>query len=194
MSTACRRQLDDIKFDWDPSEDAWEKGFAALKQFKARERHCRVPRMHQEGAFNLGTWVVNRRNRRDTLSVQRRQQLDAIGFVWRSSLVLFTQPAADRANAVHRTGYRRHLELCVSATQRVVSFSTPLCRRRQSWTEMHIGRYQPHHTCPMGAALRPAMIRRRCRSIIEDQQSKRCVASNGSYRSEGRVIGLQCEI
>ena len=83
MSAARRRQLDDIKFDWYPSEDAWEEGFAALKQFKAREKHCRVPRSHQEGAFNLGTWVVNRRNRRGTLSVQRRRQLDAIGFVWR---------------------------------------------------------------------------------------------------------------
>ena len=83
MSTACRRQLDAIKFDWDPKEDAWEKGFAALKQFKAREKHCRVPRGHQEGAFNLGTWVINQRNRRDMLSVQRRRRLDAIGFVWR---------------------------------------------------------------------------------------------------------------
>ena len=85
MSTAFKRQLDAIKFDWDPNEDAWKKGFAAVKQFKAREKHCRVPRGHQEGAFNLGTWVVNQRNRRGTLSVQRRQQLEAIGFVWRLS-------------------------------------------------------------------------------------------------------------
>jgi hypothetical protein len=83
MSAAFRRQLDAIKFDWDPNEDRWKKGFAALKQFKAREKHCRIPRRHQEGAFNLGTWVVNQRNRRATLSVQRRRQLDAIGFVWR---------------------------------------------------------------------------------------------------------------
>jgi hypothetical protein len=46
-----------------PLELAWEKGFAALKKFKAREKHCRVPRGHREGAFNLGTWVVNQRNR-----------------------------------------------------------------------------------------------------------------------------------
>jgi uncharacterized protein (UPF0303 family) len=83
MSTACRRQLDAIKFVWDAYESARETGFAALKQFKAREKHCRVPRGHQEGTFNLGTWVVNRRNRRGTLSVERRRQLDAIGFVWR---------------------------------------------------------------------------------------------------------------
>ena len=65
-----------------PSELAWENGFAALIQFKAREKHCRVPRGHQEGAFNLGTWVINQRNRRRALSVQRRQRLDAIGFDW----------------------------------------------------------------------------------------------------------------
>ncbi len=83
MSTAWRRQLDATGFVWDPYASAWEKGFAALKQFKAREKHCRVPRRHQEAAFNLGTWVVNQRNRRDTLSVQRRRRLDAIGFLWR---------------------------------------------------------------------------------------------------------------
>jgi hypothetical protein len=59
-----------------PRELAWENVFAALKQFKAREKHCRVPRNHQEGAFELGTWVINQRNRRDTLSVQRRHRLD----------------------------------------------------------------------------------------------------------------------
>jgi len=36
-----------------PHEIAWEKGFAALKHFKAREGHCRVPRGHQEGSFKL---------------------------------------------------------------------------------------------------------------------------------------------
>jgi hypothetical protein len=75
-------QLDAIKFVWDPNEDAWQRGFAVLKQFKAREKHCRVSRGHLEGAYNLGTWVVNQRNRRDTLSDQRKQRLDAIGFDW----------------------------------------------------------------------------------------------------------------
>ena len=82
-SIARKRQLDALGFIWDPNERAWEQGFTALKRFKAREKHCRVPRGHQEGAFNLGTWVVNQRNRRDALSVQRRRRLAAIGFVWR---------------------------------------------------------------------------------------------------------------
>ena len=51
------------------------------KQFKSREGHCRVPRGHEEGSFKLGTWVVNQRNRRNNLSVERKQRLKAI--VWR---------------------------------------------------------------------------------------------------------------
>ena len=63
-------------------ELAWQKGFAALREFQAREKHCRVPRGHREGAFNLGTWVINQRNRKDTLSVERRRSLEAVGFDW----------------------------------------------------------------------------------------------------------------
>jgi hypothetical protein len=66
-----------------PHEIARERGFAALRQFKSREGHCRVPRGHEEGNFKLGTWVVNQRNRRNNLSVERKQRLKAIGFVWR---------------------------------------------------------------------------------------------------------------
>src|SRR5262249_47890942 len=68
-----------------PLELAWEKGFAVLKKFKARGKHCRVPRGHREGAFNLGTWVVNQRNRKETLSVQRSRawkRLGLIGLCW----------------------------------------------------------------------------------------------------------------
>jgi Helicase associated domain len=78
-----RRRLESLRFVWDPFEFAWEKGFASLKQFKTREKHCRVPRVYKEGGFKLGTWVVNQRNRRGALSVERRRKLDSIGFVWR---------------------------------------------------------------------------------------------------------------
>ena len=83
MPLARRRQLDAVGFVWKPVRSGWESGFAALRRFKAREKHCRVPRGHREGDINLGTWVVNQRNRRDTLTAQRRRQLEAIGFVWR---------------------------------------------------------------------------------------------------------------
>jgi hypothetical protein len=83
LSVERRRRLKSLGFVWDPLELAWETGFASLKQFKAREKHCRVPRVHEQGGFKLGTWVVNQRNRRGALSVERRRKLDSIGFVWR---------------------------------------------------------------------------------------------------------------
>jgi len=39
----------------------WEEGFAALARFKQREDHCRVPKEHKEGDYNLGGWVVTQR-------------------------------------------------------------------------------------------------------------------------------------
>jgi superfamily II DNA or RNA helicase len=77
-----RQRLDAIGFVWDPFDDAWEEGFAALTTFKAREGHCRAPKDHVEGTFKLGSWIANQRTHRDTMFAERRQRLDAIGFVW----------------------------------------------------------------------------------------------------------------
>jgi superfamily II DNA or RNA helicase len=82
MPPERRKRLDAIGFVWDALENAWEEGFAALTKFRAREGHCRVPALHIEGAFKLGTWVSHRRKSRDTMPAERRKRLDAIGFVW----------------------------------------------------------------------------------------------------------------
>ena len=45
--------LDEIGFIWDVLDADWEEGFAALKVFKKREGHCRVPQAHKEGDHRL---------------------------------------------------------------------------------------------------------------------------------------------
>jgi Helicase associated domain len=60
----------------------WERGFAALSKFRAREGHCCAPRHHVEGGFNLGDWVSVQRYRKNLLPADRKQRLDAIEFVW----------------------------------------------------------------------------------------------------------------
>jgi len=62
--------------------DRWEKGFAALSKFRAREGHCCPSRHRVEGNFNLGPWVSTQRSRKDLLPLKRKRRLDAIGFVW----------------------------------------------------------------------------------------------------------------
>jgi hypothetical protein len=42
-----------------------------------------VPRSYKtDDGFALGNWVKNQRSKRDTLSTDRKQRLEAIGFVW----------------------------------------------------------------------------------------------------------------
>jgi hypothetical protein len=83
LSDKQRRQLDELGFVWDSFEKAWERSFAALIEFKNREGHCRVPDKHIENGTNLGKWVGKQRAKRKGMSIERRQSLDALGFVWK---------------------------------------------------------------------------------------------------------------
>jgi DNA-binding TFAR19-related protein (PDSD5 family) len=82
LSPQRRQRLEEIGFVWDLRAQQWEEGFALLKQFNKREGHCRVPQGYKEGAYRLGGWIREQRANKDTLSPERRQRLDEIGFVW----------------------------------------------------------------------------------------------------------------
>ena len=82
LSPERKKRLDAIGFVWDPREVAWEKGFAALTKFKAREGHCVVPRFHVLGGYKLGQWVAEQRHREDTVSPKHKKRLNSIGFIW----------------------------------------------------------------------------------------------------------------
>ena len=86
ISTKRKRRLDTIGFFWDPRESAWKRFFTALTKFKKREGHCRVPYAHVEKGLNLGVRVSELRSQKGSMPVERRKQLDAIGFVWRVNM------------------------------------------------------------------------------------------------------------
>ena len=75
-------RLNALGFVWDPHAEFWEEGFSKLQQFKEREGNCRVPGKHKEGDFRLGVWVGNQRSYKDTLTSERIERLNALGFVW----------------------------------------------------------------------------------------------------------------
>jgi superfamily II DNA or RNA helicase len=81
MPIERQRRLNTLGFVWRPFDSAWERSFAALIEFKNREGHCRVPQDHIEDGINLGRWVGKQRAKKN-ISVERRQSLDALGFVW----------------------------------------------------------------------------------------------------------------
>jgi hypothetical protein len=83
LSSDRVKRLDEIGFVWDPFHEQWEQGFGYLLRFKEREGHCKVPQAVSEGGYPLGSWVSTQRNKKENLSSDRIQRLDAIGFVWK---------------------------------------------------------------------------------------------------------------
>jgi hypothetical protein len=82
LSTERKQRLDDLGFAWDPYAEAWEEGFSKLVQFKEAEGHCRVPHGFKLDGISLGNWVGNQRTKIESLSTERKQRLDDLGFVW----------------------------------------------------------------------------------------------------------------
>lgn len=64
--------------------DAFERGFAQLERFVARERHARVSTKHvEEGGYRLGAWVNARRTYRNKLTDSQQERLQALpGWTW----------------------------------------------------------------------------------------------------------------
>ena len=77
-----KAQLNELGFVWSRRDWLWERGFAALKAFAAREGHCRVHAQHIEGTLKLGYWISVQRRNRNKMSEERKRRLNAIGFVW----------------------------------------------------------------------------------------------------------------
>ena len=106
LSQQRRERLEELEFVWDPFEADWEEGFSYLKAYKAREGHCRVSNSHVENSFRLGNWITKQRSKKDTLSEERRQRLDALGFVWDA------REAAWREGLSYLTVYREREGHC----------------------------------------------------------------------------------
>jgi hypothetical protein len=82
LTAERKARLNQLGFMWSRSDWLWEKGFAALKAFKSRERHCLVPALHIEGDLKLGNWVSTQRRKKNIMSKERKRRLNRIGFVW----------------------------------------------------------------------------------------------------------------
>ncbi|MET9736381.1 Helicase associated domain protein [Streptomyces sp. NPDC006458] len=68
-------------------DDKWATNLTAAHQYHAREGHLAVPRHHterlQDGTeIKLGGWLSNTRRRANTLTPQRRADLNALGMKW----------------------------------------------------------------------------------------------------------------
>jgi hypothetical protein len=97
----------------------WEKGFAALCKFSAREGHCCPSPYHVEDTFRLGLWVANQRRRKSLLPLERERRLDAIGFIWDPRDHKWEQGFIALLNFKRREGHCRVPQLHVEGKYRL---------------------------------------------------------------------------
>jgi superfamily II DNA or RNA helicase len=82
LSLERKKQLDDLGFVWDPLEKVWRENFKALIVFKEEFGNCDVIGTYKtKDGLALGNWVLTQRKNID-LSLERKKQLDDLGFVW----------------------------------------------------------------------------------------------------------------
>jgi hypothetical protein len=84
LSADRRERLDGVDgWVWDGVAAAWDEGFGHLLAYVEAEGHALVPQIHRtDDGYLLGSWVSHQRSGKDTLSEERRQRLDEVGFVW----------------------------------------------------------------------------------------------------------------
>jgi hypothetical protein len=75
-------RLEAIDFSWDPRNEKWEEGYAALIKFRKKEGHCRVTRSTIINGLNLGNWVLHQRQKKRHLSPDQVKRLEDMGFSW----------------------------------------------------------------------------------------------------------------
>jgi hypothetical protein len=74
--------LDEIGFDWDPTENRWQDFYARLVRYREVHGHCCPPRSYEDR--KLTNWIFGQRtkNKLGKLSDERKRMLDEIEFVF----------------------------------------------------------------------------------------------------------------
>jgi len=83
MSPDRFKRLDDLGFVWDATAVLWERGFNELRAYKKENGNCIVSLRHNTSTpYALGYWLNTQRKNKRTISPDRIQRLDELGFIW----------------------------------------------------------------------------------------------------------------
>jgi len=82
LSAERKGTLESIGFVWKlRKKEAWDDLFERLVKYHKANGNCLVP-LHYEADRKLGKWVEQQRVGKDSLTVERKRELDRINFVW----------------------------------------------------------------------------------------------------------------
>ena len=85
LSTERRELLESCNgWSWNLLDDQWNEGFKRLQEYARKTGTARVPRRFKnEDGVALGSWVTTQRNRKGSLSTERRKLLESLkGWAW----------------------------------------------------------------------------------------------------------------
>ncbi|MCL7405314.1 Helicase associated domain protein [Paradonghicola geojensis] len=82
LPVSKQKELLELGFVVKRLESNWEEGFAKLASFQEANGHCNIRQKLTFDGFKLGQWVSVQRTQKDTISPERKQKLDDIGFIW----------------------------------------------------------------------------------------------------------------
>jgi hypothetical protein len=74
-------KLNQLCFEWDPQETAWNEMYRQLQTYKNQFGHCDV--VERSSPYDkLTSWVSFQRKRKDKLTPDRLRLLEDVGFLW----------------------------------------------------------------------------------------------------------------
>ena len=83
LSSKKIEDLESLGFVWEAKVAAWEAAFIKLIKYKQDHGDCLVPQRYKTAdGLGLGTWTSRQRRNRNSLSKDRIQRLEALGFIW----------------------------------------------------------------------------------------------------------------
>jgi superfamily II DNA or RNA helicase len=83
LSAERKARLDSLGFVWHRFEQQWEEAYEALKTYQSIHGHCHVPTgCKTEAGYSLGGWVHKLRMQKNSIPRERKERLEALGFVW----------------------------------------------------------------------------------------------------------------
>jgi hypothetical protein len=135
-------RLKQLGFIWDMHADAFERNYALLAQFVAREGHARVPASHVEDGVPLGRRVIEVRTTRAKLSPERIARLEQLGFIWNTYTEEFERNYALLAQFFRKEGHSQVPRDYVIGTVRLGEWVKRLRSRKIELTDARRKRLQ----------------------------------------------------
>ncbi|MDB3930067.1 Helicase associated domain protein [Paracoccaceae bacterium] len=82
LSSDRTEKLVALKFVWNVLDFKWDRAYGFLEEFYRRNRHSKVPKNYRVEDLNLYEWIKSQRRHEKSLSPERYDKLNALGFIW----------------------------------------------------------------------------------------------------------------